>query len=332
MKLTKKLFAVAIALCMMLCLSVTAFAEDGGKTYTDTETVTIKKVYKLTNDKTISPSETFNLTEVSSRVVDGEATEVPKLVKIEGATFTAGEATIEGATENITITLPQYAKVGVYEYTLREVDGKTAGVAYYGDDIKLKVTVINDEKGNLRIAGVHTENETNNKVEDGKDKKDSFPNTYSAGDLSISKTVDGNLGDKDMYFDFEVTLTGEDGKNYGESYVVSGGSDGSGNVSSVKVGETAELKLKHGDTVTIKNLPYGVTYTVTETAVDKYETEKTGDTGTINAATQTAKFTNTKNGNIDAGVMLDSLPYVLVLMAVLGGAVVMFTRKRRYED
>ncbi len=47
------------------------------------------------------------------------------------------------------------------------------------------------------------------------------------------------------------------------------------------------------------------------------------------AAEQTAAFTNTKDGEIDMGVVLDSLPYVVTLAVVVLGAVALVARKRR---
>ena len=75
-----------------------------------------------------------------------------------------------------------------------------------------------------------------------------------------------------------------------------------------------------------------MTYTVTETAVDGYTTTQTNENGTINSAEVISTFTNTKTGTIDMGVMLDSMPYVLVL-AVVGAAVIaLIAKKRRAED
>lgn len=323
MKRVKRLFACLLALTMMLGLSATAFARESGTTPTDQETVTIKKVYKLVGQGT-SPAETFTLEQIGDgRVTDGEATSAPALGTITGADFAEGAATVDGITGNITVALPEYTSVGVYEYTLKEVAGTTAGVTYHDNDIKLVVTVVNGGNGKLRIAAVHTESEG--------DKKDTFENTYSAGKLNVSKTVKGNLGDKDKYFEFKVTLTGETGKTYGASYAVSGGSN-SANLSSIKIGEETTFLLKDGETISIANLPYGVTYTVTETAVDGYTTRKTGDAGTINAADQTAAFTNTKTGKVDTGVYLDNLPYLLVFAGVLAIAAVFVVRRRRFED
>lgn len=193
-------------------------------------------------------------------------------------------------------------------------------VTYYGNDIKLVVTVVNGDNGKLRVADVHTEGK-------GETKNDTFTNTYSAGKLNITKTVTGNLGDKSKYFEFKVTLTGEAGKTYGETYAVSGGSYDT-NPGSIKIGEETTFMLKHGDTISIANLPYGVKYTVTETAADGYTTTKSGDTGSINAAETTAAFTNSKTGTIDTGVTTESLPYVVLMgFVVLAGAALLLKRK-----
>lgn len=325
MKRTKKLFAVLLATVTMLCMGTTAFAAEGDAANTDATSVTITKKYVAANEGTISPAETFTLTQQGNGVVeDGEAASAPALGAVTGAVFAEGAAAKNGATAKITVNLPEYTSVGVYTYTLKETDNKTAGVTYYSKDIKLVVTVIQGEDGELRVAGVHTEDE-------GQVKSDEITNIYSAGTLKVSKTVTGNLGDRDKYFTFKVTLTGEQDKNYADSYAVTGGSYKE-NPTTVKVGETAVFHLKHGDTISISNLPYGVTYTVTETAAEGYTTEKTGDSGSINSAEATAAFTNTKEGDIDTGIKLDSLPYILVFAGALALAVIMVIRKRRISD
>lgn len=317
----KKLFTLILALALTLSVSVGAWAEQEtttGTTPSDQATVTVKKSYKLTNAGTTSPAETFTLEQVGNGSVSkSEATSAPHLGTITGATFAEGAATTDGTSAEITINLPAYDHVGVYEYILKEVAGKTAGVTYFGNNIKLVVTVINGEDGNLRVAAVHTETE-------GK-KSDTFVNTYSAGKLNVSKTVEGNLGDKNKYFEFTVTLTGEAKKDYGETYTVTGDpSSNENNPTSIKLGVGTKFWLKHGEKISIENLPYGVSYTVTETAADGYTTDKTGDTGTINAAEQTAAFTNTKNATIDMGVTTDSLPYIMLLgiVTLIGAAMI----------
>lgn len=333
MKVKKRLFAGMLALAMLLSLNVTALASAPGSgdgtepIYTDADSVTITKVYKATNDGTSSPEETFTLKQISNGVVaDGDAASAPDLGDITGAYFAAGAATTTGVTAKITVNLPTYERVGVYEYTLQEVDGKTAGVDYYSDTIKLVVTVMQGADGKIRVAGVHTETA-------GGEKSDTFTNTYSAGTLSVSKTVTGNMGDHDKYFEFTVTLTGEDGKTYADSYAVSGGSNSS-NPKSIVIGEATTFYLKDGDTISIANLPYGVTYTVTEVDAneDDYTTTSTGANGAINAGTQTAAFTNDKTGEVDTGVYLDNLPYIIVFAGVLAAVAVLVIRRRRVDD
>lgn len=346
MKTIKKLLALTLVLCMVFCLSSAVFAvtKENGE-LVDESKITVTKKYTLTNPNTTSPEETFYLQQVGDvTVTESEATTGPALPKLTGegetnyvakAHFNEGGA--GGSDVNFEINLPatgtnegtEFTKVGVYTYKLKEVAGNTAGVTYYGEEFRLVVTVINDNN-KLRIAVVHTEDD------ETEDKKDDITNAYSAGKLSISKTVSGNLADENKYFEFKVTLNGEQGKTYRDSYAVSGGSNSS-NPTSIKIGEETSFQLKHGETISIANLPYNVTYTVTETAADGYVT-KVGTTttntatGTISQAEQTAAFTNTREGTIDMGVTLDSLPYILALAVVFGGAVVMFTRKRHVED
>ena len=230
------------------------------------------------------------------------------------------------------LNLPEYSSVGIYTYTIKETAGNTAGVEYYGDDILLKVTVI-EQNGKIRAAAVHTEKNFNGTAAD-KTKKDSFTNTYSAGKLSVTKTVAGNLGDQSKKFDFSVKFTKPADKTVMSTITATVAGQ---NVTFTPVwneaGEyTFTFQLAHDQTATFENLPYGVTYTVTETAVDGYTTTQTNENGTINSAEVISTFTNTKTGTIDMGVMLDSMPYVLVL-AVVGAAVIaLIAKKRRAED
>lgn len=337
MKRVKRLFACLLALTMMLGLSATAFAEQAETKPTDQTTVKIKKVYKLVGKGT-SPAETFTLEQVGDgRVTDGDATVVvPPLKAITGAEFKEGAATGNGAIGEITVTLPAYNKVGVYEYTLKETPGKTAGVEYYEGNITLVVTVVNaEEKGKFHVESVAVHKGDASSV-----KSDTFENTYSAGTLNVSKTVTGNLGDKDKYFEFKVTLIGDNKKSYGESYAVTGGSNTS-NPKTIEIGKETTFFLKDDERISIANLPYGVTYAVTETPEEGYKTKvnKTeGNTVTgqeINKSEQNVAFENNKNkesGEIDTGVYLDNLPYILVFAGVLAIAVVFAVRRRRFED
>lgn len=200
----------------------------------------------------------------------------------------------------------------------------------------MKVTVVNGETlGTFKVESVSFAKNKNKLAND----EAAFNNTYTANKLEVSKQVTGNLGDKSKYFDFTITLTGKDEKTaYDKNgYTVSGGSYDE-NPTFIKVGATTTFKLKHNDTITIANLPKDVTYTVTETAVDKYKTTVNGTDGnkaegTTTAVKATQAFVNSKGGNIDTGINLTTLPYILVFAGVIVIAGAAFiTRRRKYED
>ena len=148
----------------------------------------------------------------------------------------------------------------------------------------------------------------------------------------MTKTVAGLLGDRDKDFRFHVTLTRQPGYDMNSTigFSVAGVDQSFTPVWDDNGQCTVDFTLKHGQTASLTNLPYGMGYTVTEDsyASEGYTTAVTGDSGTIEAAAATAEFTNTKGGSIDNGVLLDSAPYaVLLTMAAAGGAA-MFLRRR----
>ena len=99
------------------------------------------------------------------------------------------------------------------------------------------------------------------------------------------------------------------------------------------------IALKHNETVTFTNIPYDVTYEVVEAdytseANGKYDAAKYDFTDTakkIDSATDTVTITNNKGTTVDTGVVLDSLPYILLIAVAVVG-VVAFTAKKRTTD
>ena len=270
----------------------------------DMSRVYLTKNYELTNTGTISPEETFTFAIDPVTVTDAsEGIEAADYKPIVGdVTYAQGEAGSASKTKKIEITLPEYDSVGVYTYIIHEVAGHSAGVTYYGDAILLRVTVI-EQDGKLRIAAVHTEDPEST----GEGKKDDFDNLYSAGKLEVHKDVEGIMGNKDKYFEFTVQLTGEEGKTYQDSYAIT------------------------GDTIHIENLPYGVEYKVSETPVADYVTTETGTEGEVDEAVEQASFTNTKGGTVDAGVALESAPYLFTLTGAAGVGLLLTLRRRHQK-
>lgn len=320
-KLTRGLAAAAVSAAMMLGAAVPALAETTA-TYTDQGTVNITKSYEL-EGQGVSPEETFTVVqEGNGTVTDSDATTAPALTNISKVTFAKGAAGSEKKSQNFVVTLPTYDKVGIYTYNLKETAGDTAGVTYRTDDIKLVVTVI-EQNGLVRVAAVHCENEGGKKTSSFADNK------YSAGELDVKKTVNGNLGDKSKEFEFTVTFNAPADKSWTRDITVEGGA------SDLKWdGNTATFTLSDGDTAQFKNVPAGVTYTVDEADYSSkgYTTE--GEVTKATAMTaEGAKVTvtNTKKGTVDTGVLLNNAPYI----AILGGAAVVtiyLVNKRRHSD
>lgn len=330
----EKLLAGVLSISLAMGVSVMpAFAAQvQDSPYEDMSRVYLTKNYELANEGTISPAETFEFTIERDSVTDAGDNVTPEnmpLPTIGDVTYAQGDAGSPTKTKEIRIDLPEYESVGVYTYIIHKVGGGSAGVTYYGDAILLRVTVI-EQDGKIRIAAVHTEDPEST----GEGKKDDFDNLYSAGELTVHKDVEGIMGNKDKYFEFTVELTGEEGKTYQDSYAITGGSYDA-NPASIKIkpGETTEATfyLKDGDTIHIENLPYGVEYKVSETPVADYVTTETGTEGEVDEAVEQANFTNTKGGTVDAGVVLDSAPYLFTLTGAAGVGLLLTLRRRHQK-
>lgn len=328
----EKLLAGVLSISLAMGVSVMPAFAASGETYADMDSVVIKKNYELANEGTFSPAETFSFDIEADNVTDASDDITPEnmpMPTIGTVSYLRGEAGSANKTKQIEIQLPKYDSVGVYTYIIHEAAGNSAGVTYYGDAILLRVTVI-EQDGKLRIAAVHTEDPEST----GEGKKDDFDDLYSAGELEVHKDVEGIMGNKEKYFKFTVQLTGEEGKTYQDSYAITGGSyDANPTSIKIKPGETTEatFHLKDDDTIHIKNLPYGVEYKVSETPVADYVTTETGTEGEVDAAVEQANFTNTKGGAVDAGVVLDSAPYLFTLTGAAGVGLLLTLRRRHQK-
>ena len=321
-----------LSISLAMGVSVMPAFAASGETHADMDSVVIKKNYELANEGTFSPAETFSFDIEADNVTDASDDITPEnmpMPTIGTVSYLRGEAGSTTKTKEIKIDLPKYNSVGVYTYIIHEVAGHSAGVTYYGDAILLRVTVI-EQDGKLRIAAVHTEDPEST----GEGKKDDFDNRYSAGELEVHKDVEGIMGNKDKYFKFTVQLTGEEGKTYQDSYAITGGSYDANPASiEIRPGETTEATfyLKDGDTIHIENLPYGVEYKVSETPVADYVTTETGTEGEVDEAVEQANFTNTKGGTVDAGVALESAPYLFTLTGAAGVGLLLTLRRRHQK-
>lgn len=170
----------------------------------------------------------------------------------------------------------------------------------------------------------------------------------TTSNITISKTVKGLFGDRSKEFIFRID-----------------GSLGSG-VEVVKnsvVFARGSFTLKHGESVEVKGVPLNTTFTIVETCPEDYDTTATGyldkSTGsersfsymlvlendeivlkTVDASgnahetveDNAIEVVNEYDAPVDNGVLLDTLPYILILVVVAGGGVLLFLRKRKNDD
>ena len=152
-------------------------------------------------------------------------------------------------------------------------------------------------------------------------------NTRQVIPVTIDKTVGGNMGDHTKTFDFTVDsdLPMEAGTGY--------------TLSADKL--TATFRLTHGQNITL-NVRRGATLTITEDNAQGYLMTLTLDDNPVEGNSVTipgdavhtfVHVRNTKNLEVDTGVILDSLPYVLLLStAGCGSLLLAGGRKRRKKQ
>lgn len=135
-----------------------------------------------------------------------------------------------------------------------------------------------------------------------------FTNSAHVGQLTISKTLTGDQATDDdiaKAFSFTITLKDKNGNSLRGTYSYTGGGIEDGTLTPDQNGSVT-VQLKHGQSITIGELPDGVTYEVQETNGEGYTVVVDGDTdadsiaeGTIQKdQTAEAKFTNIKQSEL----------------------------------
>ena len=196
----------------------------------------------------------------------------------------------------------------------------------------------------------------------------------ATSNVTITKQVTGLLGDTNKEFAFNVSITQNNAACTGVT----------ANKNGAAVSLNDGFTLKHGETVTLENVPIGATIKVTEaTPGEHYTVSATGhsdeqngrnnvaftyvaaantstasdadeadlmllsmdedtavDTDAVALADATDKtvpnnaITVTNHCTLfpDTGVLLDTLPYIVILAVVVGGGILLMLRKRRKND
>lgn len=163
----------------------------------------------------------------------------------------------------------------------------------------------------------------------------------ASANLTVTKTVTGKLGDTNKAFTFTITKADGTSANITDANVEISEADSA----KVEWLRNGKFTLKDGASIIFKNLPSGEYKVIEEDySGEKYDTswqigtdgevyEKNSTaTVTIGTTEQTVHFTNHCTLKPDTGVLLDTLPYIVILAVVAGGVALLMLRKRRKED
>lgn len=163
----------------------------------------------------------------------------------------------------------------------------------------------------------------------------------ASANLTVTKTVTGKLGDINKAFTFTITKADGTSANITDANVEISEADSA----KVEWLRNGKFTLKDGASITFKNLPSGEYKILEEDYTgEKYETswqigtdgevQEKNSTATVTIGTteQTVHFTNHRTLEPDLGVLLDTLPYIVILAVVAGGVALLMLRKHRKED
>ena len=151
---------------------------------------------------------------------------------------------------------------------------------------------------------------------------------------TITKKVEGLFGDRSKQF--RIVVTGPN--SFRQEFTLAHGDAGTLNNLMVQVGDVITItEYDASDYDTTAQIYYGssgllgangqeftdgnektTTITITDDMIDLDEINIT--------------VTNEKDAPVDNGVLLDTLPYILILVVVAGGGVLLFLRKRKNDD
>lgn len=297
------------------------------------------------------------------------------------------------AAKSLTVDLSNvsFTEPGIYRWVITETASTQQGVT--DDPVLTRVldVYVTDVDGELSVSSyVFHEGDGTETVTAGDDygsadvttagaklnnKSTGFTNTYATQNITFGKEVTGNQGSKDKYFKISIKATAgtvqaadkftvdlskaetEPLANAATSYDAE--TMAAANVAEI-TGEQLlstngkEFYLKDGQYVTIKGLPAGFKYAITEVAEDYKSTQgiaaglspfnldgeegndalpAAGLSGTISNADVYTGFTNTRDGIIPTGILLSATPWIIAGIIVVAGIVFFAIRsKKKYDE
>lgn len=323
-----------------------------------------KLVHTDFSDVANIPTFTFNFTKsaVSGTPVGGDIQNtVANMPSINSVSTTSswtnatGDDVDDTYTNNVIQTLTAnvtFTEVGTYTYTFKEASGTERNMTYDPTEYKVVFDVAKTDTDNdgeydaLEVATQLLYDVTNNNT-----KVDSvkFTNTVEPfADVYVVKEVTGVKGDITKPFDFTITITDEGSHEYVIEELNNGTWSAVTGTEGTIVGGTAlTVSLKHNQRVHIKNVMVKTQYSASESGNSNYTTTyKLAGIANINDGSQVSdlvvketdnevKFINNREDviDIDTGVIINTLPYVmLVAVAVVGLVLIVKSKKNKTTE
>ena len=236
-----------------------------------------------------------------------------------------------GVIQELNSTLP----AGVYE--LREQSAPT-GYTALPYNVRFRITDTNELVLLNNYADVIlTETYDNNGV---MTYEMQLQNSSNSKKLTITKTVSGNVGSRDLSFPYTLTLTDTADQPY-QGVVIAHYGNGTNDTFTLDSAGSCSFSLAHGESVFF-NLPADTKYTIDEDPQGYTCYYKIGNgsvqeghtaTGILTADTR-VEFTNDKSAILPTGVNLSVNLLVRIMLALLGCVVtvVYFMRRRKRFD
>lgn len=343
----KKIGAFVLAGTMLLSMGTTVFAA-GEPTVPDVNSngqVPITKEFEMA-DGLKTPAATFKFT-ATSQTQDALPATITDVTYQAGETGTLKDGKYVISKDTAISFTGAWKHAGEYVYTVTESkENPISNVTYDTSSYTLRVYVINGTNG-LEIEKITAEGAN------GKTNKILFTNTYTKNDatLTIEKNTEGDYADKTRKFDFEITFT----KSPMSEQTTFTGTIGAQSVECT-AGQTKTFKLADGEQLVFNNLPVGTTYMVKElaatdgytpkvTVVENKTTTVTNKTVQETEALDTLKengknnlvgenenkvtFTNTYKDVAVTGIVMNNLPFILLVAVAIVAFVSLAVIKRR---
>lgn len=366
--LSKKMLAIVVAgaMTMGLAMSTSVFAT-GGDTATKTTEAYISKTFntEVGKNETFSfkatpvPGNTEKVTIPDINFTESETGTTTKRAKVSFPEWTdAGKyeytVTETGATPAITDTKHQTMIMSKAEYTMDVyVSNSVSGFEISNIIVNKK----KDDKGTAATGKVDISNTdkngfkfTNTYVQEagtGIDPTDPDPTYAKDGSLNVTKAIEANGGtvDTSKMFDFTATFnfpTGTDANTLG------GVKDADGNTIAINEAGTYTFKLQANKNMKFTGVPVGTKISVVESATPNYKgSAESVFNGVPQTKVEASKYdeaitvkntlgqkqnkvdvTNTYNYVPTTGIIMNTLPYVLMI-ALCGAALMAFVAFKR---